>query len=186
MQLTKIISSHRAIAVQPLGQTWQGWRLFALLLAANLVLVLASWTSLPWYPVPLTLQTLAVCSLGVFVRREVAVASVALWLVEGIVGLPVFAPGAGLLVLNLGYLLGMVPMVYVMATCITHNWGRSLIKVTLAQLLAYAAVYICGVGVLAHYVGLHTAIITGFIPFIFGAILKISILSLASVLYYHR
>ena len=63
----------------------------AVALAGSLLLAVSAKVQVPFYPVPLTLQTLVVLLLGAALGARLAVASVALYLIEGLAGLPVFA-----------------------------------------------------------------------------------------------
>ena len=66
----------------------------ALAFLGTLVLVVSAKVEVPFYPVPMTLQTLAVLTLGALFGARLAAATVALYLGEGLIGLPVFAGAA--------------------------------------------------------------------------------------------
>lgn len=97
-------------------------------LAASLVMVLASKLYLPLLPVPATMQTLAVLGLGVFLGGPVAASGVALYLLEGAVGMPVFASSATIGVAHLlgptgGYLISFPLMAFVAGHFYKAEWN---------------------------------------------------------------
>ncbi len=82
----------------------------------SLILALSAKISVPVMPVPVTLQTLAVAALAAGFGWRIGVATVALYLLEGLAGLPVFASGGGIdyiLRPSFGFLVGYLPMAYV-------------------------------------------------------------------------
>ena len=72
----------------------------ALAFVGALVLVVSAKVEVPFYPVPMTLQTLAVLTLGALFGARLATATVALYLGEGLIGLPVFAGAADLALID--------------------------------------------------------------------------------------
>src|SRR5690606_29929155 len=94
-------------------------RLLASLLTVVLgspVLAVSARLSVPVLPVPVSLQTFAVAVLAAGFGWRVGVATVALYLVEGLAGLPVFATGGGIdyvLRPSFGFLVGALPMAYI-------------------------------------------------------------------------
>ena len=91
---------------------------FALL--GSILLAISSKIKIPFYPVPMTMQTLVVLLIGVVFGWKLGVATITLYLFEGIVGLPVFAgtpeKGIGLAYFSgptMGYLLGFIPAVFI-------------------------------------------------------------------------
>jgi biotin transport system substrate-specific component len=82
----------------------------------SFVLALSARISVPVMPVPVTLQTLAVAVLAAGFGWRIGVATVALYLIQGLAGLPVFATGGGidyLLRPSFGFLVGYLPMAYI-------------------------------------------------------------------------
>ena len=75
------------------------------------LLTISAKTKIPFYPVPMTMQTFVVLFLGMALGYKIAVATVALYLFEGLIGIPVFATGGGLVYFTgptTGYLIGFV------------------------------------------------------------------------------
>jgi biotin transport system substrate-specific component len=152
------------------------------LLAA--VLAVASWVSIPFVPVPLTLQTLAVLVAGGLLGRHWGPVSVGVYILMGLVGVPVFAGGhAGPAVIAGplgGFLLGFVLAAFVMGMAgdaarrrgVTDR--RGLAVLVLGAATASLAVYVVGVPWFMAVTGmsLHAAMTFAFFPFILGDVLK--------------
>ena len=90
-----------------------------LALIGSIVLAISSKIKIPFYPVPMTMQTLAVLVIGVLFGWKLGIATIILYLFEGIIGLPVFAgtpeKGVGLIYFTgptMGYLIGFIPAVF--------------------------------------------------------------------------
>lgn len=137
-----------------------------------------SWISIPipipLFPVPVTLQTLAVLLAAAVMKRH-AIIPVLLYLVLGVLGLPVFHNGmAGLGVLfgpTGGYLIGFIPAVLVAG--IAYESARREVRIT-GLILATALIYLCGISWLIISTGMSApaAIISGMIPFLPGDVVK--------------
>lgn len=152
----------------------------AAILAASLLLTLSAKISVPFYPVPMTLQTFAVIGLGFALGPSRAAAAVLLYLAEGAAGLPVFAgtPEKGI---GLAYLLGPTGgylFGYALATLIAgwagmHKWAARPMPASLAGLLAGAVVYVPGLLWLGIVIGFDKPVLQyGLYPFILGDAVK--------------
>jgi biotin transport system substrate-specific component len=134
---------------------------------------------LPFTPVPVTLQPLAVFVFGAALGSRRAALAMLLYLVEGAAGLPVFAGGAaGLAHLagpTGGYLLGFVPAAFVVGFFAERGWDRAPLPTALAMGAGSLVLYACGVAQLAAYVGRDAALASGFYPFVAGDLLKIAV-----------
>jgi biotin transport system substrate-specific component len=87
----------------------------AYVLAGTLVIALAAQVSVPFYPVPMTLQTLAILGVGFALGARLGAITVAIWLAQGAIGLPVFANfanGAAFFGPTAGFLVGFVGMAW--------------------------------------------------------------------------
>jgi biotin transport system substrate-specific component len=151
----------------------------ALLLAilGTALLTISAKLEVPFYPVPMTLQTLAVMLLGMAFGARLATATVLLYLAEGAIGLPVFAGtperGIGLAYMmgpTGGYLAG-----FVLAAGLT-GWlterRHDLLTLVLAAVLGTLAIFVPGVLWLAQLIGFEQAIVHGLTPFLWGAVVK--------------
>lgn len=140
------------------------------ILLANFVLVLSAKTEVPFWPVPMTLETLAVLGLAGLFGARLAGAAVFLWLAEGAAGLPLFAGTASGLAYFLGptggYLLGFL----LVALLVGHLADRGLrarpVLLFGAMLGGIAVIYLCGVSWLAHLVGWQRSLQLGLLPFV--------------------
>ena len=138
---------------------------------------------LPFSPVPVTGQTLAVLLIGVLLGSRRGALCLLAYLAEGAAGLPVFAGGTGG-VLHLtgptgGYLVGFVVAALVTGFLAERGWDRRFWTTIAAMLLGNIAIYAYGLPWLAFFVGAGKALPLGLKPFIAGDIYK---LLLAAVL----
>lgn len=150
-----------------------------LVIGGSLLIALAAQVAipLPFSPVPLTGQTLAVLLVGALLGSRRGSLAVITYLAEGFVGLPVFAGGAaGLARLagpTGGYLIGFVLAAYVVGLLAERGWDRRFGTTAAAMILGNLVIYACGAVWLAFYVGsLAKALSLGVVPFIPGDILK--------------
>lgn len=132
---------------------------------------------LPFTPVPITGQTFAVLLLPVMLGGWRGPAAVALYVAEGLLGLPFFAGGsAGVAVLagpTGGYLVGFVLAAVVIA--LLTGSGGNRVRIALALVAGNLAIYLCGVPWLAGFVdgGLVAALALGMTPFLIGDAIKL-------------
>jgi biotin transport system substrate-specific component len=164
--------------------------LSALLVVAGIgVLTASAWLSVPFYPVPLTMQTLAVLMVGGLLGPRRGLAAVAGYLALGLAGAPVFHGGLGgpavLAGPTGGYLVGFLPAALLMG--LAANWalrGARQLR-PLGQFLVLAAgavsaevvIYCLGFPWLAfgYGLGLHEAAAVGLVPFLLGDLLKAAV-----------
>ena len=149
-------------------------RIIALSAAFIALITLGSWVSLPFLPVPLTLQTLFVLLSGAVMRRY-AVIPVTLFILLGALGLPVFHNGiAGIGILlgpTGGYMAGFIPAALIVGLAYETNNDRvRIIGLAAATLIIYAfgitwLMYSTGIGIAA-------ALVMGVVPFLLGDIVK--------------
>lgn len=134
---------------------------------------------LPFSPVPITLQTLAVLLIGATLGAKRGALSVALYLAEGSLGLPFFAGGtagiASLLGPRGGYLVGFVAAAGLVGWLIERGAGRTFARAVGAFALGQLVIYALGVSWLAQFLGLNQAILAGVVPFLVGDALKIAV-----------
>jgi biotin transport system substrate-specific component len=154
------------------------------------VLAASAWISVPFYPVPMTLQTLGVLLVGGFLGPRLGVASVTSYLALGLAGAPVFHSGLGGPALLAGptggYLMGFVLAALLMGLASRRSWTLSasplgrLQKVTLlvgGALMAGAAIYALGLPWLAFTTvkDAGTAVTVGLVPFLLGDLVKTAV-----------
>jgi biotin transport system substrate-specific component len=154
-----------------------------LALAGTLVLTISAKIQVPFYPVPITMQTLVVLALGMAYGWRLGVATVLLYLAEGAFGLPIFAgtPEKGIGIAYMmggtgGYLLGFVLAAGVCGWLAEQGWDRGVVRTALAMLLGNALIYVPGLLWLGTLFGWDKPILAwGLTPFLLGDALKIAL-----------
>ena len=149
----------------------------------SIALTVSAKIKIPFYPVPMTMQTFVVLFLGISFGYKIGLATVGLYLLEGIVGLPVFSnspeKGVGLLYFTgptMGYLIGFLIACYLSSMI---KFEDSLLIVLSKLLLATSTIYILGLLWLGTLIGWEKPIFTlGAKPFLLAEIFKIAILTL--------
>lgn len=153
-----------------------GFAKLVMVIAGSLFIALAAQIAVPMYPVPLTGQTLAILLIGITYGPRMAGSTVALYLFEGAMGLPVFANGAaGALYMfgpTGGYLAGFLMAAVTIGFLAERGMGRSIISTAVAMLIGTAVIYVFGVAWLSIMIGFEKAVIHGVMPFLYGDALK--------------
>jgi len=148
----------------------------AAVLAGSWLIAAASLISTPMYPVPMTLQTLAVMLVAGLGGARLAAASVITWLAMAAMGLPLLADGAsGLDVFSgptAGYLAGMVIAAFVCGWLTEKPAMRGWITMSLVFLVGHALILSAGWLRLAALIGPQAAWDSGVAPFFIGMVLK--------------
>lgn len=149
-------------------------------LGAALVALAAQITiALPFTPVPITGQTFAVVLVGGALGAARGAASLSLYLLLGLVGVPVYSDGgSGWDVVSGatgGYLVGFLLAAALTGALAEHRWDRRLSSSIAAMLTGNVVIYLAGVPWLAHAadLGLETALEQGLYPFVVGDLLKL-------------
>jgi biotin transport system substrate-specific component len=132
---------------------------------------------LPFTPVPVTGQTLGVLLVGALLGSRRGAASLGVYLLAGVAGLPFFAGGASgagvLFGATGGYLFGFVLAAWLVGRLSERGLERKTRSAWLAFLVGEIAIYALGVPWLALFVGgLEKALLLGFVPFVAGDLLK--------------
>lgn len=151
---------------------------------------------LSWTPVPITAQTLAVLLVGGALGWRRGLASMALYVALGAAGLPFYAEAAdgsrgGLTVATgptAGYLFGFVAAAALVGWLAERGQDRRLDTSVPAMLAGTAVIYLCGVGWLAHSLGVDatTAMELGLTPFVIGDLIKLVLAGAALPLVWRR
>jgi biotin transport system substrate-specific component len=128
--------------------------------------------ALPFTPVPITGQTFAVLLVGASLGAERGAACLVLYLIQGALGLPVFAGGAGGLAYLLGptggYLIGFACAAYVIGRLAERGMDRRFRSALPVFLAGEAVIYLFGVPWLSFFIGMQKAFVAGFFPFLLG------------------
>ena len=154
---------------------------FVTVVICSLLLILSAKIKVDLYPVPMTLQPLAVLLIAMLCGRNIAVAAVSLYLFQGMVGIPVFAYGGGLPYLlgpTGGFLFGFLFASIIIGELADRGWGKLLFKSIFAMLLGLFVIYTCGVFQLSILKGFDFAIIYGLKPFLIGDLYKLILAAL--------
>lgn len=152
-----------------------------LVIGASVLIAIAAQVAipLPFTPVPLTLQPLAVILVGVALGSARGAAAAALYLLEGFSGLPVFAQGHGgalwLVGATAGYLFSYPLAAYVAGSVSERGWGNNVVRSISGMLLALAVIYAGGWSWLAVLTDARSALTAGVAPFILADIVKVAI-----------
>ncbi|MEO3428937.1 biotin transporter BioY [Pelagibius sp. CAU 1746] len=160
------------------------WLLF-LAVAGSLLLWASAKIQIPFYPVPMTMQSFVVLFLGFALGPRLGAATVLLYLAQGLAGLPVFAgtpeKGLGLAYMTGptgGYLAGFVAAAYVTGWFAQRGFDRRLATTALAALAGLSVLYALGLGWLGVLVGWGKPLLEfGLLPFLPAEALKLALLA---------
>ena len=189
MQLIKNISSNQLIK-----------KIF-LVFIGSILLAISSKIKIPFYPVPMTMQTFVVVLIGMLYGWKLGVFTVTLYLFEGAIGLPVFAgtpeKGIGLIYFTgptMGYLMGFLLAVFISGYFYPkiktseqneeNLFGKLIISVKFFMLFVASmlSIYILGIIWLSNFVGWEKVLVLGVYPFVLAEMFKISILTVLAKL----
>jgi biotin transport system substrate-specific component len=149
-----------------------------LAVAGTMLLALSAKVQVAFWPVPMTMQTFVVLVLGLAYGPRLGAATGALYLLEGALGLPVFAKGVGLAYLagpTGGYLFGFLAAMTVMGWLARRGWDRSVLTMLGAMLIGELLIFLPGVAWLAVAIGASKAVTLGLMPFLPAEICKMAL-----------
>ena len=148
-----------------------------LVVIGSLLLATSAQFKIPLYPVPVTGQTLVVLLIGMVYGPRLGGVTIAAYLLQGVMGLPVFAGGAfGIATLlgpTGGYLLGFLVAAIIMGILAERGMGRGIISTIVAMMIGNLVIYVVGASWLASFTGVEKALTAGVLPFLYGDILKL-------------
>ena len=155
----------------------------SIIFLGTVLLAVSSKIKIPFYPVPMTMQTLVVLIIGIGFGWKLGVATIALYLFEGIIGLPVFSgtpeKGFGLVYFTgptMGYLIGFLSASF-LASFIKLSDNYFVIFTKLV--ISVSTIYILGILWLGTLIGWDKPIIElGVTPFVGAEIIKILLLTI--------
>lgn len=154
-------------------------RLIVLAVLGSLVLAASAKVQVPFWPVPMTMQTFVVLVLGAAYGWRLGLGTVLAYLAEGAAGLPVFAgtpeKGIGLAYMagpTGGYLIGFAVAAAIVGWLAESGRARGVLRLTLAMVLGHAAIFVCGIFWLAASIGWSKAVAVGLTPFWAATVLK--------------
>ena len=158
-------------------------KLYLIIFLGSILLTISSKIKIPFYPVPMTMQTFVVLFLGISFGYKIALASVSLYLIEGILGLPVFSNsperGVGLTYFvgpTMGYLIGFLSASY-LASFVKLEDNYFIISLKL--ILSVSTIYFFGVLWLGVLIGWDKPVFElGVLPFLLAEVFKIVLLTI--------
>jgi biotin transport system substrate-specific component len=184
-------SRSTAIALRAWSDSNAAMRAVLLVIVGSALLIISAKIKVPFYPVPMTLQTFAVMAIAAAYGSRLAVATVALYLIEGLVGLPVFtstppavAGPAYFLGPTGGFLIGFLAIAWIVGTATDRGWDRSVPKLFAAMIAADIVCFILGFAWLAWFaqlssgatgIGVAKAWANGIVPFLLADLVKIAL-----------
>ena len=149
-----------------------------LALFGTVLLTISAKVQVPFWPVPMTMQTFVIFLIGMTYGVRLSFVTVALYLFEGAAGLPVFASGGGIAYLTgptAGYLYGMllasVVISYLADLGFSKTYFKSFISLTIGSIIIFAV----GIIYLGSIIGYQKAIVAGLLPFIPSELFKIAL-----------
>ncbi len=153
-------------------------RAIVLIVAGSLLLTLSAKVQVPFWPVPMTMQTFAVLLIGAAYGSTLGAATVLAYLAQGAVGLPVFAKGGGLAYMmgpTGGYLLGFLVAAWLVGKLAERGLDRRVPTALAVFLLGDLVIFAFGVSWLASLIGFEKAWAAGVVPFLPAEALKIAL-----------
>ena len=154
-----------------------------IIVLGSVALTISAKIKIPFYPVPMTMQTFVVMFLGLSFGYKIGLATVSLYLFEGIIGLPVFSnsPGRGIGLVyftgpTMGYLIGFLSASYLASFV---NSKDNLFKIFIKLIIAVSTIYLLGIIWLGTLIGWEKPIYSlGVAPFLLAELFKILLLTL--------
>jgi biotin transport system substrate-specific component len=171
MELLKINSTHKIL------------KTFILIFLGTMALTISAKLKIPFYPVPMTMQTFMVLFLGLAFGYKIGLATVGIYLFEGIIGMPVFSnspeKGTGLVYFTgptMGYLIGFLFAVFFAGYL---NLKNNIFIIFLKLIFSVSLIYLFGVLWLGTLIGWDKPILQlGVAPFLLAELFKICLLTL--------
>ncbi|MEO5804923.1 biotin transporter BioY [Devosia sp.] len=166
-------SSFSPLHLQSRSLQWQG----AAVLLGTAFLALSSYVEVPMYPVPMTMQTLAVTLVGALYGWRLGALTIVAWLIEGALGLPVLAGGAAGFAHFMGptggYLFAFPVIGALVGWLAERGWnGQRVVLAFVAMLAGNLLCLALGASWLSVSIGVEKAITFGVTPFVLGGVLK--------------
>ena len=149
-----------------------------LMLFGSILLAISAKVQVPFWPVPMTMQTFVIFLIGMTYSIRLSFATVALYLFEGALGIPVFASGGGVAYLvgpTAGYLYGMLFASIVISYFANLGFSKTYFKASLSLLIGSAVIFSFGIIYLGYIIGFEKAVAVGLLPFIPSELFKIAL-----------
>jgi biotin transport system substrate-specific component len=156
---------------------------FVVIFFGTIALTVSAKLKIPFYPVPMTMQTFVVLFLGIGFGYKIGLATVSVYLFEGIIGIPVFSnspeKGVGLVYFTgptMGYLIGFLLAVFFAGYL---NLKNNIFIIFIKLIFAVSTIYLLGILWLGTLIGWDKPLLQlGVTPFLLAELLKICILTI--------
>ena len=166
----------KTISIQKISKT------FILIFLGTIALTISAKLKIPFYPVPMTMQTFVVLFLGIAFGYKIGLATVSVYLLEGIIGIPVFSnspeKGVGLIYFTgptMGYLMGFLSAVFFTGYL---DFKNNIFVIFYKLILSVSTIYLFGVLWLGNLIGWDKPIFElGVAPFLYAELFKICLLT---------
>ena len=170
MEIVKSLQSQRVI------------KYFLIVIFGSILLTISAKIKIPFYPVPMTMQTFVVLLMGITLGWKISVSIISLYLFEGVIGLPVFAgtpeKGIGLIYFTgptMGYLIGFLFASFIAGYL---NFKTNIFFIFTKLILSVSIIYILGILWLGNLIGWDKPLFQlGAAPFLLAELFKISLLT---------
>ena len=157
-------------------------RYFLAIFLGSILLTISAKIKIPFYPVPMTMQTFVVLLMGIAFGWKIGLATISLYLFEGIIGFPVFAgtpeKGIGFIYFTgptMGYLIGFLFATFVAGYL---NLKTNIFSIFLKLILSVSIIYVLGILWLGNLIGWNKPLLQlGLLPFLLAELFKISLLT---------
>tara|TARA_B100000029_G_scaffold482748_1_gene533286 strand:+ start:719 stop:1270 length:552 start_codon:yes stop_codon:yes gene_type:complete len=158
-------------------------KIVSIIFLGTILLAISAKIKIPFYPVPMTMQTFVVLFIGIAFGWKISVSTISLYLFEGIIGLPVFSgtpeKGIGFIYFTgptMGYLIGFLVASFLAGYM---NFKENIFFIFIKLILAVSTIYIFGILWLGYLIGWDKPILQlGVMPFLLAELFKISLLTL--------
>ena len=153
-------------------------KVFLLIIFGSFLLAVSSKVQVPFWPVPMTMQTFVVFLIGMSYGWKLSFLTLIAYIIEGAIGLPVFATGAGLAYLmgpTAGYIYGMLLAAIVFGFLSEKGFSNTYFMSLISLLIGSVIIFTLGVGYLGSIIGYDKAINFGLLPFIPSELFKIAL-----------
>ena len=157
-------------------------KIFAIIFLGTMALTISAKLKIPFYPVPMTMQTFVVLFLGLALGYKIGLATIGIYLIEGIIGIPVFSnspeKGVGLIYFTgptMGYLIGFLFAVFFAGYL---NLKNNIFIIFSKLIFAVSTIYLFGILWLGTLIGWDKPILElGVTPFLLAELFKICLLT---------
>ena len=158
-------------------------KVFVMIFLGTVALTISAKLKIPFYPVPMTMQTFVVLFLGLAFGYKIGLVTVGVYLFEGIIGMPVFSnspeKGIGLVYFTgptMGYLIGFLSAVFFVGYL---NLKNNIFLIFIKLIFSVSTIYLLGVLWLGTLIGWDKPVLQlGVTPFLLAELFKVCLLTL--------